>query len=150
MPDAFRLSGNGDAWSFLGKLPDSSSLFFAVMNGSIDLRDGKSLRYLFLGGKDIRLTIGGKAFLSVLGGRTVNLAVKSENAPLADAPFLYVTFFRNRSVETPAELTFSRTIRKVEACGQDGTVLAEIPAGGKTFRNLWENGSRISYYKITF
>ena len=150
MPNAFRLSGNGDAWSFLGKLPDSSSLFFAVMNGSIDLRDGKSLRYLFLGGKDIRLTIGGKAFLSVLGGHTVNLAVKSENVPLADAPFLYVTFFRNRSVETPAELTFSRTIRKVEACGQDGTVLAEIPAGGKTFRNLWENGSRISYYKITF
>ena len=150
MPNAFRLSGNGDAWSFLGKLPDSSSLFFAVMNGSIDLRDGKSLRYLFLGTRDVRLTIGGKAFLSVLGGHTVNLAVKSENVPLADAPFLYVTFFRNRSVETPAELTFSRTIRKVEACGQDGTVLAEIPAGGKTFRNLWENGSRISYYKITF
>ena len=150
MPNACRLSGNGDAWSFLGKLPDSSSLFFAVMNGSIDLRDGQSLRYLFLGTRDVRLTIGGKAFLSVLGGHTVNLAVKSENVPLADAPFLYVTFFRNRSVETPAELTFSRTIRKVEACGQDGTVLAEIPAGGKTFRNLWENGSRISYYKITF
>ena len=150
MPRSFRLAGNGDAWSFLGKLPDSSSLFFAVMNGSIDLRDGKSLRYLFLGGRDIRMTIGGKAFLTLLGGNTVNLAIKSENSSLADAPFVYVTFFRNRSVETPAELTFSRTIRKVEACGQDGTVLSELPANGKTFRNLWENGSQISYYKITF
>ena len=107
MPRSFRLAGNGDAWSFLGKLPDSSSLFFAVMNGSIDLRDGKSLRYLFLGGRDIRMTIGGKAFLTLLGGNTVNLAIKSENSSLADAPFVYVTFFRNRSVETPAELTFS-------------------------------------------
>ena len=150
MPRSFRLAGNGDAWSFLGKLPDSSSLFFAVMNGSIDLRDGKSLRYLFLGGRDIRMTIGGKAFLTLPGGNTVNLAIKSENSSLADAPFVYVTFFRNRSVETPAELTFSRTIRKVEACGQDGTVLSELPANGKTFRNLWENGSQISYYKITF
>ncbi|MGN0872963.1 MAG: hypothetical protein ACI4UV_17405 [Victivallales bacterium] len=150
MPEAFRLSGSGDAWSFFGKLPDSTSLFFAVMNGSIDLCEGGSLRYLFLGGRDIRVTIGEKPFLSLLGGHTVNLAVKSENSPLADAPVVYVTFFRNRSVETPAELTFSRTIRKVEACGQNGEVLAEIPAAGKTFRNLWENGSRISFYRFFF
>ncbi len=149
MPGAFRLSGAEDAWSFFGKLPDSSTLFFAVMNGSADLKSAGNLRYLFLGGRQITVTMNGKPYLSLLGGSTVNIALKSD-APLANASCVYVTFFRNRSMATPAEITFARKIRKVEACDREGHVIAEVPFTQGTFRNLWENGRQISYYKVTF
>ena len=149
MPKPFQLSGPGGAWSFFGKLPDSSSLFFAVMNGSADLKEAGSLHYLFLGGSDLHVRFRGKEFVSLLGGHTVNMALKSET-PLAESPVVYATFFRNRSMETPAEITFSRKIRKLEACGQNGQVLAEVPFSGGTFRTLWENGNRISHYRISF
>ncbi len=149
MPKPFRLSGSGDAWSFFGKLPDSSSLFFAVMNGSADLQETASLSYLFLGSRDLHVRFHGKEFVSLLSGHTVNIALKSET-PLAESPVVYATFFRNRSMETPAEITFGRKIREVEACGQNGESLAKVPFAGSSFRTLWENGNRISHYKITF
>lgn len=149
MPGAFRLSGAEDAWSFFGKLPDSSTLFFAVMNGSADLKSAGNLHYLFLGGRQIKVTMNGKPYLSLLGGGTVNIALKSD-APLANASCVYVTFFRNHSMATPAEISFARKIRKVEACDREGHVIAEVPFTQGTFRNLWENGRQISYYKVTF
>ena len=93
--------------------------------------------------------MNGKPYLSLLGGSTVNIALKSD-APLANASCVYVTFFRNRSMATPAEITFARKIRKVEACDREGHVIAEVPFTQGTFRNLWENGRQISYYKVTF
>ena len=149
MPRPFRLSGTGDAWSFFGKLPDSTTLFFGVMDGTVNLNAAGNLQYLFLGGRKIDVTLSGKPYLSLFGGGTVNVAFKSD-APLAVAPSVYVTFFQNRSSETPAELVFARNIRKVEACGPDGCVIADVPFSGGTFRNLWENGRRISYYKVSF
>lgn len=47
MPKAFSLSGKDGAWSFLGRLPDSSELFFAVMNGTSDLKKGRKLEISF-------------------------------------------------------------------------------------------------------
>ena len=49
-------------------------------------------------------------------------------------------------VESP----FVRKIRKVEACDREGHVIAEVSFTQGTFRNLWENGRQISYYKVTF
>lgn len=149
MPKAFSLSGKDGAWSFLGKLPDSGELFFAVMNGIADLKKAEKVKYLFLGGRDLKVLRNGKAFVHLFGGDTVNIALKSEE-PLWKAKTVYVTFFRNRSGEIPSEIVFARKIRKAEACGRDGEVLAKVPCSGGTFRNLWESGSRISYYRITF
>ena len=119
------------------------------MNGSADLQETASLSYLFLGSRDLHVRFHGKEFVSLLSGHTVNIALKSET-PLAESPVVYATFFRNRSMETPAEITFGRKIREVEACGQNGESLAKVPFAGSSFRTLWENGNRISHYKITF
>ena len=119
------------------------------MNGKIDLKETGKLRYLFLGGRRIEVERNGKPFLSLLGGNTVNIAVKSDE-PLIGTPSVYVTFFRSKSSETPSELTFARRIRSVEACDREGNVLAGVPFSGGTFRNLWENGNRISCYKVSF
>lgn len=145
----FDLSGCGDVWSFYGKLPDSRRLFFLMLDGPVRL-NAEAPSYLFLAGREIALEQRGKPLLRLCAGEKVNLGVKADSGGLATAKRLYVTFFRPKSCVMPARITFGRKVRSVTACAADGTVLRNVPVVDGGFSNLWENGSRISYYKVIF
>jgi len=150
MPRCFKLTGTGDAWSFYGQVNKKSDVFFAIMNGQIDLKNMSSLNYIFIGGKNIEINNNGKKFLLLKAGETVNIGLKSESNSLLNTPKIYVTFFRNKSIETPAKLTFARKIKAVYACNRSGEKIASIPFSKNSFRNFWEQGSKISYYEVIF
>ncbi len=148
-PRPYIPEGTGDAWTFFGKIPEYD-LFFAVMNGTVTLRDTARLKYLMLGSSDLTLNANGKPLVSLLSGSPVNIALKTDDANLLTAKTVYVTFFRSKSCQLPAELTFGRRIVSVKACNRDGRAIAEIPHTGHSFANLWAQGHMISHYEVQF
>ena len=120
-----------------------------MLDGPVRL-NAEAPSYLFIAGREIALEQRGKPLLSLCAGEKVNLGVKADSGSLATAKRLYVTFFRPKSCVMPARITFGRKVRSVTACAADGTVLRNVPVVDGGFSNLWENGSRISYYKVIF
>lgn len=145
----FTVRGTGDVWSFFGKTP-GGDVFFAVLNGEIDIKSPEAVRYLFIGSSDSRISADGAMFCTVLSGSTVNLALKTDEKSLVSAGKLYVTFFRSRSCSLPAEIHFASPVKSVYACGANGNRIAEIPIRDNGFTNLWQHGHDISYYEVIF
>ena len=146
-PKQFRPSGSGDAWSFFGRLP-AYDLFLAVMNGTVDLHETSRLTYLMLGSSDLTLRDGGKTLIRLESGSPVNVGFKTEERSLASAKKIFVTFYRTKSCQLPATVTFGRRIRSVTARNRDGAELAKIPHTEYSFQNLWRKGHLISYYEV--
>jgi hypothetical protein len=146
---SFAVSGLGDAWSFFGKTP-AGDLFFGILNGRAILKDTAKLNYVMAGSSDLQIFDGKKLLFSVLSGKPVNVAFKTDETNLTNARKIYVTFFRTKSCQMPAEITFGRQIRSVKACNRDGKVIANIPFAGKTFSNQWRQSHFISYFEVEF
>ena len=146
---SFAVSGQGDAWSFFGKTP-AGDLFFGILNGRAILKDTSKLNYVMAGSSDLQIFDGKKLLFSVLSGKPVNVAFKTDETNLTNARKIYVTFFRTKSCQMPAEITFGRQIRSVKACNRDGKVIANIPFAGKTFSNQWRQSHFISYFEVEF
>ena len=146
-PGAYIPSGSGDAWSFFGTLP-GSSLLLAVMNGTIELKKTGDLQYMMLGSSEITVRAGRKLLVSLEAGTPVNAGFKTEGKTLLTANKIFVTFYRTKSCQLPAAVTFGRRIRSVAACNRDGAHLAEIPHTEHRFENVWRKGHLISYYEV--
>ena len=92
----------------------------------------------------------GKEFFRINAGSPINISLKCAEKSLKDAKKIYVTFFRSRSCQLPAELTFGRKIVSVKAMNVQGKTLAEVPHTENAFENLWQQGHLISYYTVEF
>ena len=123
-------------------------LFLAVMNGTVDLHDTSRLTCLMLGSSDLTLRDGGKTLIRLESGSPVNVGFKTEERNLASAKKIFVTFYRTKSCQLPATVTFGRRIRSVTARNRDGAELAKIPHTEYSFQNLWRKGHLISYYEV--
>ena len=147
-PRFYTPEGAGSAWTFFGKIPEYD-LFFGIMNGKVRLHDTARLRYVMLGSSSLDLnTEQNVKLVSLRSGSPVNMALKTNAENLAGAKKIMVTFFRSKSCQLPAEVSFGRKIVSVRACGRDGVVLADIPHTEYSFRNLWRQGHLISYYEV--
>lgn len=146
-PRHFIPSGTGDAWSFFGRLP-GSDLFLAVMDGTVDLRDASRLQYMMLGSSRITIRSKGKPLVALDAGSIVNTGFKTGKGSLASAEKIFVTFYRTKSCQLPATVTFGRRIRSVTARNRDGAELAKVPHTEYSFQNLWKKGHLISCYEI--
>ena len=78
----------------------------------------------------------------------MNVGFKTEERSLASAKKIFVTFYRTKSCQLPATVTFGRRIRSVTARNRDGAELAKIPHTEYSFQNLWRKGHLISYYEV--
>ena len=145
----FTLAGTGDAWSFFGKIPNGD-LFFGILNGKADLKETRSLNYIMAGTSDLKISSANKPFASILAGTPVNTAFKTNEKNLLTARKIYVTFFRTKSCQLPAEITFYRPIRNINACNRDGKIVAKVPFSNNTFANIWQQNHLISYYEVEF
>jgi hypothetical protein len=157
MPRQFTASGKGDAWIFSGlyKQGKANSILMAVMDGVVDLTPGKPLDYVFLGGGDLEVRRGGKSLLKLLGPSETDIAIKSKDgADIAGAKELYVSFFRNKSCESPAKISLNLgRLASIDACDRLGNSIASVPFvvakdGAASFENPWFDGARISYFRV--
>ncbi len=148
-PRAYIPSGTGDAWSFFGSLPESS-LLLAVMNGTIEMKTFEKLKYIMLGSSELTVRAAGKRLVSLESGTPVNAGFKTEEKNLLSARKIFVTFYRTKSCQLPASVTFGRRIRSVAACNRDGAILAKIPHSEYRFDNFWKKGHLISHYEVCF
>ncbi len=141
-PKSFTLENAADAWVFTGISPQKERVLFAVTDGVIDYKLQDTPSYLFLSGSDLSLKIRGQAYLSLLSGAPVNVALKQQKNRF------YVTFMRNRSCNIPAELQFNRPIADASARAIDGTEIKKAKYKGNTMIHDWSNGEEISYYQV--
>ncbi len=148
-PRQYVPEGAGDVWSFFGSIPEYD-LFMAIMNGKVTLKEVSRLKYMMLGTSSINVTAKGKKLVAVTAGAPVNIALKTDDASLLNAKTIYVTFYRSKSCQLPAEITFGRKIASVEACNRDGAVIADVPHTDNSFENLWTVGHMISFYRVNF
>ena len=119
------------------------------MDGTVDLRDASRLQYMMLGSSRITIRSEGKPLVTLDAGSVVNTGFKTGKGSLASAEKIFVTFYRTKSCQLPATVTFGRRIRSVTARNRDGAELAKVPHTEYSFQNLWKKGHLISCYEVT-